>query len=448
MSVSSGGESGLGEKPEGEGLGSESREGNADEGGSSTSASVSSATVTSATISSGGGSQGVHVAGGGFGNGTDGLADDSFAGGDVTLPADDSFAGPADETGTSAGHAYLPIVRGGVAGDGSSGGRGTSGKTARQPVVRESSWKEARFSQKLLSEIPPEQLTLRELDDEVKAEIGSAMHVHKSFYNRHLTYMVVISLILGLCVVSVAIPSRFIPKIVNLGPSTDLSEFRQALVKSCVHLSRELVLDDGFSRMSAPQIAGTLKHAVTLLHDVDVAVRRGGAMDMLEGADLWSDHHNRVMYDKGCPWREDASNCSIPIYPDAASGGLYALSLQFMESVNTILTRYAPADRSTWESVWDLPEREALLHSDDSLKFVLSQFDGDLYKGYIEIVQIVEHEMANHLDQVPPLHPPHENARGPSPTPPHENARGADFHVQKQTCKYLYQDKVKQPRAR
>ena len=38
---------------------------------------------------------------------------------------------------------------------------------------------------------------------------------------------VVILLVLGLCVVSVSVPSRFIRQIVNLGPSTDLSEFRQ-----------------------------------------------------------------------------------------------------------------------------------------------------------------------------------------------------------------------------
>ncbi|KAJ1480814.1 hypothetical protein T484DRAFT_1809477, partial [Baffinella frigidus] len=200
---------------------------------------LSSCVSLSFSLDGGSSQEGVHVAGGNFGNGTDGPAHDAFAGDDDT-----------------------------------------------QPVVGESSQRE-KFSQKLLSEVPPEQLTLREIDDEltsrkiddeVKAEIGNAMHVHKSYYNRHLTYMVVISLILGLCVVSVAIPSRFIPKIVNLGPSTDLSEYReaswwrmQALVKACVHLSRELVLDDGFSRMTAPQIAGTLNHALTLLHDVDLA---------------------------------------------------------------------------------------------------------------------------------------------------------------------------------
>ena len=43
----------------------------------------------------------------------------------------------------------------------------------------------------------------------------------------------------------------------------------------------------------------------------------------------------------GCPWKENQGNCTTPDYPSAGTGGVYALSLQFIESVQTVLETYA-----------------------------------------------------------------------------------------------------------
>ena len=37
----------------------------------------------------------------------------------------------------------------------------------------------------------------------------------------------------------------------------------------------------------------------------------GGDLDLVQGADATSLLHNSVMYDKGCPWRDDSSNCQV-----------------------------------------------------------------------------------------------------------------------------------------
>jgi hypothetical protein len=40
------------------------------------------------------------------------------------------------------------------------------------------------------------------------------------------------------------------PPQVNLGPTLNHAAYRRTIVKGCAHLARELVLNDGFSRMS------------------------------------------------------------------------------------------------------------------------------------------------------------------------------------------------------
>ena len=74
--------------------------------------------------------------------------------------------------------------------------------------------------------------------------------------------MVVLLVILAMCICSIVIPSRFIAQMVNLGPLSNNAAYRRTLVKSCAHLARELVLNDGFSRMS--QVASALSLSLSL----------------------------------------------------------------------------------------------------------------------------------------------------------------------------------------
>jgi len=110
-----------------------------------------------------------------------------------------------------------------------------------------------------------------------------------------------------------------------------------------------------------------------------------------QGADYWSVEHNDIMYGAGCPWNTvDGSNCSTSDYPSSGTGGIFALALQFMNSVETVLETYGGPSEA-WEDTWDLSntvdtlgkvlyetvvldkERVKLLESDKAVRFVLDQ---------------------------------------------------------------------------
>ncbi|KAJ1484654.1 hypothetical protein T484DRAFT_1796325 [Baffinella frigidus] len=223
------------------------------------------------------------------------------------------------------------------------------------------------------------------------------------------TYVAVLILILVMCVCSIVVPSRFIGQMVNLGPTSNHAAYRRCLVKSCAHLTRELVLNDGFSRMTQGETAGTLNGILKRLRQSDYAVRRGNLLRIGEGADFWSKEHNTVMYDPGCPWKSDA-NCSTPDYPTAGTGG-------FMQSVETVLETYGgpeeewidtfgvPRDAAqlkqpTFNTVSYDPERSKLLGTDKAVRFVMQGFSGDLFKGYGLVLDVLKNEMNNILTAV------------------------------------------------
>lgn len=65
----------------------------------------------------------------------------------------------------------------------------------------------------------------------------------------------------------------------------------------------EQVLQDGLSRMSKEELAGTLSFLVSELKDSDDAIRLGGSKGIRVGADHRDELHNQIMYNSGCPWR-------------------------------------------------------------------------------------------------------------------------------------------------
>jgi len=105
-------------------------------------------------------------------------------------------------------------------------------------------------------------------------------------HNRVSSYVGVLILVLIMCVCSIVVPSRFIGQMVNLGPISNHAAYRRCLVRSCAHLTRELVLNDGFSRMTQAETAGTLHGILTQLRLSDKAVRRGNLLRVGPGADF------------------------------------------------------------------------------------------------------------------------------------------------------------------
>jgi len=257
---------------------------------------------------------------------------------------------------------------------------------------------------------------LREMDPEVEVDILRSVTALHKVHNRASTYAVVLLIIMTMCICSIVVPSRFIGQMVNLGPLSNNAAYRRTLVKSCAHLARELVLNDGFARMTQGEIAGTLRGVLGQLRKTDEAVRRGNLLRVGEGADYWSDEHNAVMYDAGCPWKTDG-NCTTPDYPSAGTGGVFALSLQFIESVETVLETYG-GPKADWEDTFGVPNSEEdliavtyqtvnydqarvdLVGADKTVRFVMQGFSGDLLKGYDLVLDVLKQEMENILTKV------------------------------------------------
>ncbi|KAJ1482507.1 hypothetical protein T484DRAFT_2659135 [Baffinella frigidus] len=260
-----------------------------------------------------------------------------------------------------------------------------------------------------------EPVCLREVDPEVETDVIKSVVALQSVFNRSSTYMIVLFALFAISICSVVVPWRFVGQMVNLGPTSNHAAYRRCLVKASAHLTRELVLNDGFSRMTQGEIAGTLNGILTQLRQSDQAVRRGNLLRIQGGADQRSKEHNAVMYGQGCPWNEDG-NCSTPDYPTSGTAGVFALSLMFMESVETVLETYGgPEDK--WVDTFGVPRdvaeansvesaitydgsRNALLASDKSVHFVLEGFAGDLFTGYGLVLNVLKDEMTVLLDSV------------------------------------------------
>eukprot|EP00293_Proteomonas_sulcata_P007984 CAMPEP_0184302136 /NCGR_PEP_ID=MMETSP1049-20130417/12183_1 /TAXON_ID=77928 /ORGANISM="Proteomonas sulcata, Strain CCMP704" /LENGTH=300 /DNA_ID=CAMNT_0026613341 /DNA_START=17 /DNA_END=919 /DNA_ORIENTATION=- len=227
-----------------------------------------------------------------------------------------------------------------------------------------------------------------------------------------------------------------------MAPSMDLADKRLFLMKGCALLSRELVLNDGFSRMHPERIAGTLSFMLDDLREVDLAIRLGGLREVRVGADRRGNElHNQIMYSNGCTWKDvhtlgpvhrrgggvayeehaesnsasGDSGCDIPVFPKAAEHGLYSLLLLFMDTVKTTLEQYAPEDRSTWINAFKEPNPEEQRHDFDKvlpnweginklqtsedLIFIMEMFHGELFRG-LHTIMAIFHDETKHIFEV------------------------------------------------
>lgn len=256
-----------------------------------------------------------------------------------------------------------------------------------------------------------ELLPLNEVSDEQREAVATCMRKELPLWVRTSVHLTVALICIGLSVLNTTYPTRQMHQLVTLAPTINQAGRRRFLTRSCVHLSRELVLDDGFSRMKKAEIASALHFYLSELKVANDAVRLGGALDITVGADHRNEEHNRIMYGKGCPWRDDPTDCSTPERPGAASNGLYHLSLSFFDAIQSVLIRYGPdppfeytdafltnprlnlTEEKDFETVIVDKNKTMLLSSDPELVFVLNSFAGDMFAGYALLVEVFDQEL-------------------------------------------------------
>eukprot|EP00284_Hemiselmis_tepida_P000001 CAMPEP_0174943112 /NCGR_PEP_ID=MMETSP1355-20121228/75817_1 /TAXON_ID=464990 /ORGANISM="Hemiselmis tepida, Strain CCMP443" /LENGTH=273 /DNA_ID=CAMNT_0016190335 /DNA_START=37 /DNA_END=858 /DNA_ORIENTATION=- len=199
-----------------------------------------------------------------------------------------------------------------------------------------------------------------------------------------------------------------------MGSTTNQAGRRRFLTEGVVHYTRELVLNDGFSRLTKAESTADLRHYLTELGDAHSAITRGGAKRIRIGADTRSPAHNRLMYSPGCPWRGDPANCSSAVRPDAATRGLHYLYSTFVDAALAVLSAHGEEDSADGvdtyayhldtkefdEVRWNATVRGLrLLEEDADVAFILEQFEGDLHQGWQHALQIFYDETHEFLEK-------------------------------------------------
>lgn len=263
---------------------------------------------------------------------------------------------------------------------------------------------------------------LHEVSEVWERELRHQSTRFRSWHTRFDFSFVVLLLVLAMCIFSTVYPTRTLPDIQDMAPMIDFAGRRHYQLQVCAFLARELVLDDGFSRMTHEQLAGQLSLCLERLRVTYDAVRLGNAGQGVHNAirvgadDRFSDH-NQVMYTPGCSWREaetsgfegsvenkfDAEHeCALEVYPDAGEKGLHYLAMTFFEVVEGILFDFGPPE-DTWDKEPVVPadhlftrvqirdDRVRLAENNKDITFVTMMMEGDLFLGLDHIHEIFHH---------------------------------------------------------
>jgi len=231
----------------------------------------------------------------------------------------------------------------------------------------------------------------------------------RGFFLQTTVYVGVFTVLLGFNLLFHLYPARTIGDLVNLAPMIDMASRRVFHTLALAHLSRELVLGDGFSRLTKESLVGAIDDISGRLEDANHAIRFGGSLGIKTGADARNEEHNRIMYAKGCPWREDPSNCTMISKPQAADSGLLFLVNTFTDSLKSVVMRYAGNTRPdtlafTLDSDGHDPEsfqelnvrldvdRAAKIKTDVELAFLQENFKGDMTEGFRKVMRMFSEE--------------------------------------------------------
>lgn len=268
-----------------------------------------------------------------------------------------------------------------------------------------------------------------EVPEETKNMIKSLLHRRQAWFSRRPVYIAFLTAMLALCLFSILYPARVVPDITNLGPITNQAGRRRYLVWACAHLSRELVLADGFARMDKATIHGALAWHLQALRESNRALRLGHALGVRHGADWHNQEHNDIMYEHGCIWREGErpeKDCSIQGLPKLRVNGLYSLILNFYDAVEAVMAIHG-VDKTAAEAAYAAylavgddhspgPEfnmvelhasRLHILEDDENLRLIIHTVDGgtpehkgDLQHGLRACLDAFQHETAEILENV------------------------------------------------
>mmetsp|Transcript_23995 Transcript_23995/g.60234 ORF Transcript_23995/g.60234 Transcript_23995/m.60234 type:complete len:1595 (-) Transcript_23995:82-4866(-) len=237
------------------------------------------------------------------------------------------------------------------------------------------------------------------------------------WYTKTEVFVTVFAAVFALSVFSMLYPARLITLIVNMGPTTNQAGRRRFLTEAVVFYTRELVLNDKFARMDRAEAVADLEYYLHELEAANIAITRGGSKRITSGADARSHRHNELMYAPGCPWREDPTNCSSVIRPDAATRGLHYMYSTFVDATLAIIAKYeglldgevahkqdlfayhldsTKFDTTDWNAT---VQGLKVLEGDPNAAFIVEQFHGDLHQGWKYAVQIFYDETHELLEK-------------------------------------------------
>jgi len=256
-------------------------------------------------------------------------------------------------------------------------------------------------------------LELVKVDDSYEKDLEEALGRMQTVYTKWHVYIVSIIVLLALSIFTFQYPARKIQELVNIAATLDIAGRRDYEAKGCAYLARELVLDDGLSRLKRQEISSALSYYLEAFEAADEAVRLGNSLGINLGADYRNEMHNQIMYRSGCPWRENATNCSLPIREGATDKGLFFVIMSFQDAIKTVLKRYGvesdeysdsfkKVDRDANSEIFDelrvKEDRISLTKSDADVAFVIDSFWGDLNKGLSMIMHQFEEEVNGILE--------------------------------------------------
>jgi len=251
------------------------------------------------------------------------------------------------------------------------------------------------------------------------AYLNNLMAARRQWHGRASVYLVMFCVLFCLSVLSTVFPARHLSELVPLAPIVNEAGRREAITKSIVMHSRELVLNDGLMRKDRNDLSASLDFLIRDHRRTDEAIRLGESLGIEKGADHRNEEHNKIMYEGHCPWTSD-QQCHVDEKPSANGQGLLYLSRTVIDAAKSVLHRYGDYNMEKSDEAqgailmqfpedWQDPHRYETVHINETLyrkleedadmKLLMDSFDGELVHGYRHIEHVFDAEMDHFLNK-------------------------------------------------
>jgi len=127
--------------------------------------------------------------------------------------------------------------------------------------------------------------TPRVVTSETLGVLRGMVAKRQAWYTHWIAYATMFFLVLACCFLSMGIPARHIKDVVNMAPTVNQAGRRRYLTSAIVHFVREMILADGFDRLSAEDNANAARYYLHELIKSDKAIRLGKGKHIGLGAD-------------------------------------------------------------------------------------------------------------------------------------------------------------------